>query len=121
MRFLTVVGKVWQLSRGAERPFTYHMVYLAEACLVLRWLKDDHVTHVHAHFGTNATTVALLIKAIGGPSFSFTVHGPEEFDNPLNSNCAKKFASRTLQLLLVNSDGANYIDFPVLPTGIRSR
>jgi glycosyltransferase involved in cell wall biosynthesis len=37
---------------------------------------------VHAHFGTNAATVALLCNELGGPPFSFTVHGPEEFDKP---------------------------------------
>jgi colanic acid/amylovoran biosynthesis glycosyltransferase len=38
--------------------------------------------HVHAHFGTNSTTVAMLVAALGGPGYSFHVHGPEEFDKP---------------------------------------
>jgi glycosyltransferase involved in cell wall biosynthesis len=37
---------------------------------------------VHAHFGTNSTTVAMLCQELGGPTYSFTVHGPEEFDKP---------------------------------------
>jgi colanic acid/amylovoran biosynthesis glycosyltransferase len=37
---------------------------------------------VHAHFGTNSAAVAMLIAALGGPGYSFTVHGPEEFDKP---------------------------------------
>jgi glycosyltransferase involved in cell wall biosynthesis len=41
------------------------------------------VRHVHSHFGTNSTTVALLCRYLGGPPFSFTLHGPEEFDEPL--------------------------------------
>jgi len=40
------------------------------------------VRHLHAHFGTNPATVAMLCHALGGPPFSFTVHGPEEFDKP---------------------------------------
>jgi len=39
-----------------------------------------HITHVHAHFGTNSANVAMLVHELGGPSWSFTVHGPEEFD-----------------------------------------
>jgi glycosyltransferase involved in cell wall biosynthesis len=38
---------------------------------------------VHAHFGTNACTVAALLRALGGPPYSFVVHGPEEFERPL--------------------------------------
>jgi colanic acid/amylovoran biosynthesis glycosyltransferase len=37
---------------------------------------------VHAHFGTNSTEVVIRANASGGPAYSFTVHGPEEFDKP---------------------------------------
>lgn len=60
-----------------------HLIYLAEAAHVARRSTALHLTHIHAHFGTNATTVALLAHALGGPPYSFTVHGPEEFDAPL--------------------------------------
>jgi glycosyltransferase involved in cell wall biosynthesis len=45
-------------------------------------LQTSGATHLHAHFGTNATEVAMLVHALGGPPYSFTVHGPEEFDKP---------------------------------------
>jgi glycosyltransferase involved in cell wall biosynthesis len=48
----------------------------------VKWLRDGGVTHVHAHFGTNSTTVAMLCHELGGPPYSFTAHGPEEFDKP---------------------------------------
>lgn len=59
-----------------------HLVYLAEACRLLELLKEAGAEHLHAHFGTNSTTVAMLCQELGGPSYSFTVHGPEEFDKP---------------------------------------
>jgi glycosyltransferase involved in cell wall biosynthesis len=58
------------------------LVYLAEACLVLQWLQASEAKHVHAHFGTNSTEVVMLTNQLGGPAYSFTVHGPEEFDKP---------------------------------------
>jgi colanic acid/amylovoran biosynthesis glycosyltransferase len=64
----------------AERPLPYHLVYLAEACLIRSWIVETGVSHVHAHFGTNSAEVAMLVKTLGGPPFSFTAHGPEEFD-----------------------------------------
>jgi glycosyltransferase involved in cell wall biosynthesis len=57
-----------------------NLVYLAEACALLRWMMQDDVEHLHAHFGTNPTAVAMLCRALGGPPYSFTVHGPGEFD-----------------------------------------
>ena len=44
------------------------------------WLREQRVDHVHAHFGTNSAEVAMLANVLGGPPWSFTVHGPEEFD-----------------------------------------
>lgn len=57
-----------------------HLVYLAEAAYVARRCRDLGVVHLHAHFGTNSATVAMLAQAMGGPRWSLTVHGPEEFD-----------------------------------------
>jgi glycosyltransferase involved in cell wall biosynthesis len=57
-----------------------HFAYLAEACVLSRWFSEFGIEHVHAHFGTNSTTVAMLCRELGGPPYSFTVHGPEEFD-----------------------------------------
>lgn len=59
-----------------------HLIYLAEAAHVAQICAAEEITHCHAHFGTNAATVAMLCHAMGGPGYSFTVHGPEEFDAP---------------------------------------
>lgn len=59
-----------------------HLIYLVEAAHVARRSAALGITHLHAHFGTNSATVAMLAHALGGPRFSFTVHGPEEFDAP---------------------------------------
>jgi glycosyltransferase involved in cell wall biosynthesis len=56
------------------------LIYLLEACVILDWLKAESVKHLHAHFGTNSAEVAMLVRELGGPPFSFTPHGPEEFD-----------------------------------------
>ena len=59
-----------------------HLIYLAEAAYAAERCRAESVSHAHAHFGTNAATVAMLSHLLGGPKFSFTVHGPEEFDAP---------------------------------------
>lgn len=91
-----------RLSRGAERPLPYHLVYLAEACLILDWLRAADVTHLHAHFGTNSAEVAMLVRALGGPEYSFTVHGPDEFDKAHVLHLDRKIA-RAKFVAAVNS------------------
>lgn len=71
-----------RLGRRSERGVLVHLIYLAEACVLVRWLDADAIEHIHTHFGTNSATVALLVHELGGPPCSITVHGPEEFDHP---------------------------------------
>ena len=80
MRFARALVLAWRMSRGADRPLFVHLVYLVEACRIAQWLQVADVRHVHAHFGTNSAEVAMLLHELGGPPWSFTVHGPEEFD-----------------------------------------
>ncbi|MEG1628296.1 glycosyltransferase family 4 protein [Pseudomonas sp.] len=81
-RFFSTLWLALRMGLRADRAWPYHLVYLAEACRLLQWLQADGVEHVHAHFGTNSTEVVMLANALGGPAYSFTVHGPEEFDKP---------------------------------------
>jgi glycosyltransferase involved in cell wall biosynthesis len=63
---------------------------LAEACVLLWWLAELGIEHVHAHYGTNSAMVAMLCRMIGGPPYSFTMHGPEEFDTPRSLSLREK-------------------------------
>lgn len=42
-------------------------------------LPERGVRHLHAHFATHATTMAYIISALSGLTYSFTVHGPDVF------------------------------------------
>jgi glycosyltransferase involved in cell wall biosynthesis len=83
LRFARAFGAALRIGKGSSRGVLLHLVYFAEACVLARWLERAGIRHVHSHFGTNSTTVALLCRYLGGPPFSFTLHGPEEFDEPL--------------------------------------
>ena len=69
-------------SPGIERK-ARHLVYWLEAGWLVRRMEKLGVEHLHAHFGTNPAAVAAIGRAWGGPPFSFTVHGRDEFDAPL--------------------------------------
>lgn len=82
-RFLAALRLALRMARDSDRPVPYHLVYLAEACRTLTWLRAFGARHVHAHFGTNSAEVTMLAHVLGGPPFSFTVHGPDEFLRPM--------------------------------------
>jgi glycosyltransferase involved in cell wall biosynthesis len=91
--WLTVLGAAIRLGRRSDRGILRHVAYMAEACLLVRWLRaGENVTHLHAHFGTNSATVAMFSRTLGGPTYSFTVHGPEEFDHPIELSLPEKIA-----------------------------
>ncbi|MBP0596910.1 glycosyltransferase [Herbaspirillum sp. LeCh32-8] len=81
-RFFSALGLAFRMAMRGERSLPYHLVYLAEAAQVVEWTAAFGAHHIHAHFGTNSTEIVMLAQALGGPSYSFTVHGPEEFDKP---------------------------------------
>ncbi len=89
-KFISALDLAWRIGRRSHRGRAIHLVYLAEACTLARWLAKANVQHVHSHFGTNSTTVAMLCRALGGPTYSFTVHGPEEFDRPESLGLGEK-------------------------------
>ncbi|MFN0060705.1 MAG: glycosyltransferase family 4 protein [Planctomycetota bacterium] len=81
-RFFAALRLAIRSGWRAESGLVHHLAYLCEACVLQRWLADAQVTHLHAHFPTNSTAVAMLCHTLGGPSYSFTVHGQEIYDFP---------------------------------------
>ncbi len=81
-RFVAALRLTLRISRRSERGLLINLVYLAEACVLHTLVNAERATHVHAHFGTNSAAVAMLCRTLGGPPYSFTIHGPEEFDKP---------------------------------------
>lgn len=79
---LRAFADAFRLGLRSESGMLRHCFYAAEAAVLAEWMRREGLRHVHAHFGTNSSTVAMLAAAIIGGSFSVTVHGPEEFDKP---------------------------------------
>jgi colanic acid/amylovoran biosynthesis glycosyltransferase len=107
-RFVHAIALAIKMGRRAERPLVIHLVYLAEACRIEGWLRAAGVQHLHAHFGTNSAEVAMYVHILGGPSWSFTVHGPEEFDKPQFIGLAEK-VRRCAFVIAVSSFGRSQL------------
>jgi glycosyltransferase involved in cell wall biosynthesis len=81
-RWISAMAAAVRMGRRSEKGVARHLIYLAEAARLRRRLAESGARHLHAHFGTNAAAVAMLCRILGGPPFSLTIHGPEEFDAP---------------------------------------
>jgi glycosyltransferase involved in cell wall biosynthesis len=99
---LKLTLKLGWLSHGwlSDRGILRHFAYLAEACVLLPWFSQLEISHVHAHFGAYSATVALLCRVLGGPPYSFTVHGPEEFDHVRGIALAEKIKGATFVIAI---------------------
>ena len=90
--FASALAAALSMGGKSSRPLPYHLVYLAEACALLEAMMDRNIVHLHAHFGTNSAEIAMLVRLLGGPPYSFTVHGPEEIEKMHTLHLDKKAA-----------------------------
>jgi colanic acid/amylovoran biosynthesis glycosyltransferase len=88
--FFASVRGAARMMRRSHRPMLFHVAYLAEALVLAAWLREQGIHHIHAHFGTNGAEVAMLAHLLTGIPYSFTVHGPDEFDRPEYLGLAEK-------------------------------
>ncbi len=82
LNFINVLSTTIKIGWKSDRGLMRHLFYFVEAVVLARRMKESGIEHMHAHFGTNSTAVVMLAKLFGGPDYSFTVHGPDEFDKP---------------------------------------
>ena len=82
LAFVSTLFQALKFGARSKAGIFRHLAYFVEACPVLLHCRRERVEHVHAHFGTNAAMVALLVKRLGGPQYSIMIHGPGEWDCP---------------------------------------
>lgn len=126
LSFARATALALRFARLASRKVV-HAAYLGEAARLKILCAERGVDHVHAHFGTNSTTVAALCHALGGPRYSFTAHGPEEFDRPDELGLEAKIAGASFVVgvssfgrsqLLRRTPAAQWGKIKVVPCGV---
>ncbi|MDT1060384.1 glycosyltransferase [Paracoccus sp. CPCC 101403] len=89
-------GRVLALVRSrvaaGESSLARQLIYLAEGARIARRARELELDHIHVHFATNSARVATYAHLLGGPGFSLTIHGPEEFDNATALDLGGKLA-----------------------------
>jgi glycosyltransferase involved in cell wall biosynthesis len=69
------------LQLGKNGSWLYGLAYTAEAALVARWMTQHELRFLHVHFGSVGATVGVLVKQLVHCHLSYTIHGPDEFDD----------------------------------------
>lgn len=82
VRFFGTLIFAFRFNARHQKNLIKTLICFFEACVLSEWSSKQGIGHIHAHFGTNSTTIAMFAKRLGGLGYSFTAHGPEEFDKP---------------------------------------
>jgi colanic acid/amylovoran biosynthesis glycosyltransferase len=89
LKYLAGLAFAIQLSGPNFRATTSNLFYFAEAVVAGRYFERLALTHVHTHF---SSTVALLLARVFPISFSATIHGSAEFEDPVGFHLREKVA-----------------------------
>ncbi|WP_299774333.1 glycosyltransferase family 4 protein [uncultured Tateyamaria sp.] len=81
-RYFTALRTAWRLRNPGLKSMFYQMIYFLEATLMADFVDQKGIGHIHSHFATNGTMVALLTKELTGVPYSFTLHGPVDLFEP---------------------------------------
>jgi len=66
------------------------LAYGVEAAMVARWMRREQAAHLHVHFGNVGASIGLLVRRLNGCHLSYTIHGPDEFDDVPGQHLALK-------------------------------
>ncbi len=72
------LSSIARMKKMTLRQRAFWLLYLAEALLVGRWMKQRNLQHLHVHFGGPVASVGMLTSIAWCIPYSLTIHGPEE-------------------------------------------
>jgi glycosyltransferase involved in cell wall biosynthesis len=84
-RFVKGVRSVEELQ-----IFAAHVKTAPQAAILAALAKAKGVKHLHAHFGGDVTTVAMLASRLSGVSYSFAAHAVDIYDQHVNRALLKE-------------------------------
>ncbi len=99
LRYIRALFYALRLAGWNARIAFFNLAYLAEAAVVVDWMRRQKLTRLHMHF---TSTVGLLAGRLAPLRLSATIHGPAEFDDPTGFYLAEKI--RAFHLLCAISE-----------------
>ncbi|ACK73634.1 glycosyl transferase group 1 [Gloeothece citriformis PCC 7424] len=81
-QYLQALKLAWSTRQLGLKGTIYQLFYFLEAGILAHEIKQRQIQHLHNHLGTSSASVAMLAAALGGFTFSMTLHGPHLFFEP---------------------------------------
>lgn len=81
-RLLKTFVSAWRTAPKGLRGRAYNLIYFTEALVLAKWMQDEGVVHLHNHIAKSSCTVAMLASQVSGIPYSFTLHGPDDLQEP---------------------------------------
>lgn len=91
-RYLRGLWLAWRTAPGGIRGHIYNLIYFAEAVVLAHHMRKRGVVHLHNHIAKASCTVAMLASTVSGIPYSFTLHGPDIFFEPIHWRLDEKIA-----------------------------
>ena len=79
-----------------------YLAYFIEAVMVVHWMRQKGLKHLHVHFASPAASVGMICKKILGCAFSITVHGPDELIDVSKHRLKQKFSAADRIICITN-------------------
>ncbi|HSU66183.1 MAG TPA: glycosyltransferase [Tepidisphaeraceae bacterium] len=89
-RFMAALSLAQRCSPPGLKARVWHLAYVIEAAYLAEQLEARGVRHLHNHIGENSAAVAMLASLLSGIPYSLTIHGPNEFDQPIQLALGQK-------------------------------
>jgi glycosyltransferase involved in cell wall biosynthesis len=99
LRYIRALFYALRLAGWNVQAAFFNLAYLAEAAVVVDWMRRQKLARLHMHF---TSTVGLLAGHLAPLRLSATIHGPAEFDDPAAFYLAEKI--RAFHLLCTISE-----------------
>ena len=90
--WLSALALAWRTKPAGIKAGLWQFFYFLEAGVLAHYLKEKGVVHLHNHFADSSCSVAMLTSAMSGIPFSFTMHGPGIFFEPMHWRIDEKIS-----------------------------
>ena len=82
-RMLAAIKLAARVRTPGLKGHVLPIIYGMEAAYLAGRLRARGVEHLHNHIGENSAVVAMIAAELAGIAYSLTIHGPGEFDHPM--------------------------------------
>lgn len=94
--YLTALWTTLSCRAPGLRAGIWNLFYFAEAAVLASELRRRSIRHVHVHFANVPANVTMLASRMSGGTWSMTLHGLSDFQDPSPERLTEKIRSAAL-------------------------